>query len=131
MVPHLMPILRPACYAAQAAPWFEGLKGLGEMGVTFTCPGFYAAQNRRLRVPIAENSVISAVEKFTSPLGRALNFEMETAMIYGLGRVLGHQCGSLSLAVYNRHTQAGLADQYQAMAELIERVLHQLVPLLD
>jgi uridine phosphorylase len=127
--PHLSTALRAACYATQAASWFDGFSDLGEMGVTFTCPGFYAAQNRRLRVPIAEDSVITAVENFSWPVARALNFEMETAMIYGLGRVLGHDCGSLSLAVYNRHTQEGLADQYQAMSELIQKVLNQLANL--
>ena len=47
-------------------------------------------------------------------------------MIYGLGRVLGHRCGSISLVVYNRHTQQS-CEYDQAMPELIQQTLEYLV----
>ena len=56
-------------------------------------------------------------------LFNALNFEMETAMLLGLGTALGHHCASVSLVVYNRVTEQGLENATQAMSELIDQVL--------
>jgi uridine phosphorylase len=118
--------LAAASYVTSASSWFEQFASLGEMGVTFTCPGFYAAQNRKLRLPILEDSIITGVREMPWDTERALNFEMETAMIYGLGRVLGHDCGSLSLIVYNRHTQESCTD-VSVMQQVIADVLQHLV----
>jgi uridine phosphorylase len=123
----LSPQLQAMSYVSQAASCFECLSDLGEGGVTLTCPGFYAAQNRQLRVPILNDSIFSAVKDWSWSSERVLNFEMETAMLLALGRVLGHECGSISLAVYNRITQAS-CDVSARMPEMIENVLRVLFP---
>jgi uridine phosphorylase len=118
--------LKAASYVTSASTWFEQFSPLGELGITFTCPGFYAAQNRKLRLPILDDSIITGVRDIQWDTERALNFEMETAMIYGLGGVLGHECGSISLIVYNRHTQASCTDT-GVMQATIKKVLDHLV----
>jgi len=51
------------------------------------------------------------------------NFEMETAGIYGLGKLLGHQCLSLSAIVANRIKKEFSRDTNALMIRLIERSL--------
>jgi uridine phosphorylase len=73
-------------------------------GITVTCPGFYGPQGRVLRGPIAFPNLIDSLSTFKSSNNRITNFEMETSGIYGLCKILGHQCLSISLALNNRQT---------------------------
>ena len=52
---------------------------------------------------------------------------METAAIYGLGSLLGHDCLSLNAIIANRAIGTFSADPYKAVDELIEYVLSKLV----
>jgi uridine phosphorylase len=58
------------------------------------------------------------------------NFEMETSAIYGMGRVLGHHCLSLSAIVANRISKEFSKDGGAAVENLIKKTLdiitHQL-----
>jgi len=86
-------------------------------GITLTCPGFYAPQGRRLRVPLAFPHLVDRIQDFHSGPHRIINMEMETASLYGLGKLLGHQCLSVSTIINNRQTKvfaenlAGAVDQ--------------------
>lgn len=71
-------------------------------GITVTCPGFYGPQGRVLRLGIKNPELINRLTEFEFGPHRITNFEMETAAIYGLGRLLGHNCLSLSAIVANR-----------------------------
>ncbi len=71
-------------------------------GITVTCPGFYAPQGRILRLGLSQPDLINRLTTFTFGQHRITNFEMETAGIYGLGKLLGHHCLSLSAIVANR-----------------------------
>ena len=71
-------------------------------GITVTCPGFYGPQGRVLRLGLAQPELIDRLTAFTYGPHRIANFEMETAGIYGLGKLLGHACLSLSAIVANR-----------------------------
>ncbi len=48
---------------------------------------------------------------------------METSAIYGLGKMLGHHCLSLSVIVANRVKQEFSKNADKAMDRLIEKVL--------
>ena len=48
---------------------------------------------------------------------------LETSAIYGLGRLLGHQCLSLNVVVANRVTQTFSKDGTLAATQLIENAL--------
>lgn len=70
-------------------------------GITLTAPGFYAPQQRELRLPTTHR----ILDKL-GPVrvdGKAItNLEMETAGIYGLGKLLGHRCMSINAILADR-----------------------------
>ena len=71
-------------------------------GITVTCPGFYGPQGRVLRLGLSNPNLIDRLNQFHFGRHRIANFEMETAGLYGLGKLLGHQCLSISAIVANR-----------------------------
>ena len=73
-------------------------------GITLTCPGFYAPQGRVLRANIAIENLLQNLSGFSYQNLRCTNFEMETAGIYGLANVLGHQAISFNAILANRVT---------------------------
>ncbi|WP_143306139.1 nucleoside phosphorylase [Chitinophaga vietnamensis] len=92
-------------------------------GITVTCPGFYAPQGRVLRGQLSNPDLIDNLTGFSYDHHRITNFEMETSGIYGMGRVLGHQCLSISAIVANRIRQEFSKDGAAAVAALITRGL--------
>ncbi len=83
-------------------------------GITVSCPGFYGPQGRVLRLGIAFPELVDRLTTFNYGQHRIANFEMETSAMYGLAKLLGHQCLSTSAIVANRvekkfSTNAGLA----------------------
>jgi uridine phosphorylase len=90
-------------------------------GITVTCPGFYGPQGRVLRLGVQHPELIDRLTAFTFGQHRITNFEMETSAIYGLGKLLGHQCLSLSAIVANRITK-----EFSSNSEaLIDRIIKQ------
>lgn len=71
-------------------------------GITVTAPGFYAPQGRALRYNLAYPDLIDRYRNLSWNGLQITNFEMETAGIYGLSRLLGHQACSMSAIVANR-----------------------------
>lgn len=92
-------------------------------GITVTCPGFYGPQGRVLRLGLRQPDLIDALTHFSYGQHRIANFEMETSAIYGLGKLLGHQCLSLNAAVANRITKTFSSDGAAAVNKLISKVL--------
>ncbi|HET9276661.1 MAG TPA: nucleoside phosphorylase [Flavitalea sp.] len=92
-------------------------------GITVTCPGFYGPQGRVLRLGLTNPNLIDRLTDFRFGQHQITNFEMETAAIYGLGKMLGHHCLSLSAIVANRIHKNFSKDPNAAMEKLIERTL--------
>jgi len=92
-------------------------------GITVTCPGFYGPQGRVLRLGLANPSLIDRLTEFSYGQHRIANFEMETSAIYGLGKLLGHQCLSLNVIVANRIVKTFSKDGAKAVEELIKKGL--------
>jgi uridine phosphorylase len=92
-------------------------------GITVTCPGFYGPQGRVLRLGLSNPGLVDNLTKFSFGQHRISNFEMETAAIYGLGKLLGHQCLSLSAIVANRVDQEFSKDGGKTVDNLIKRTL--------
>jgi uridine phosphorylase len=92
-------------------------------GITVTCPGFYGPQGRVLRLGIRHPELIDRLTHFQLGQHRIVNFEMETAAIYGLGRLLGHHCLSVSAIVANRIEKQFSGDSHLLMTRLIEKSL--------
>ncbi len=92
-------------------------------GITVTCPGFYGPQGRVLRLGLTNPDLIGQLTQFRYGNHRITNFEMETSGIYGLGKLLGHQCLSLSVIVANRVEQTFSKDGAAAVENLIVKTL--------
>ncbi|HVW63039.1 MAG TPA: nucleoside phosphorylase [Puia sp.] len=92
-------------------------------GITVTCPGFYGPQGRVLRLGLSQPELIDRLTGFSYGPHRITNFEMETAGIYGLSRLLGHHCLSLSAIVANRISRTFSPDGNAAVQKLISKTL--------
>lgn len=95
-------------------------------GITVTCPGFYGPQGRILRLGLAQPELINRLTGFSMGPHRITNFEMETSAIYGLGKMLGHRCLSLSAIVANRVAKTFTRDGQGLMEKLIENSLERI-----
>jgi uridine phosphorylase len=92
-------------------------------GITVTCPGFYGPQGRILRLGLSHPDLIDRLTGFQYGPYRIANFEMETAGIYGLGKVLGHHCLSLSAVVANRVRKEFSRDGQETIERLVGKTL--------
>jgi uridine phosphorylase len=82
-------------------------------GITATMPGFYAAQGRSLRAKSKlTRDLISFLSELSFDDDRITNIETETAGIYLLASILGHQAISFNAIVANRIT-----DEYSNHSE--------------
>ncbi|MFI5151729.1 MAG: nucleoside phosphorylase [Chitinophagales bacterium] len=92
-------------------------------GITVTCPGFYGPQGRILRGGLSHPDLISRLTQFQFGPYKIANFEMETAGIYGLSKIFGHHCLSLSAIVANRISKEFSSNAATTMEKLIRNVL--------
>ena len=92
-------------------------------GITVTCPGFYGPQGRVLRLPISNPHLIDRLSDFSYGQHRISNFEMESSAIYGLGRVLGHNCLALNAIIANRVNKNFSKDANSLVEKLIIKSL--------
>jgi len=96
-------------------------------GFTGTAGGFYGPQGRVIRLGIQDSELNNKMDRFNYNGIRMTNLEMETAAIYGLGKLLGHNCLSLNGIIANRATGTFSEDPYKAVDELIMYTLNKLV----
>jgi len=95
-------------------------------GLTITCPGFYGPQGRVLSMGLSMPYINDELTSFRLGNHQILNYEMETAGIYGLGAVLGHQCISLSAIVANRVTKQFSTDAENTIDRLIRQTIERI-----
>jgi uridine phosphorylase len=95
-------------------------------GFTGTAGGFYGPQGRVVRLGIQDPELNAKMDSFNFNGTRMTNLEMETGAIYGLGKLLGHECLSLNAIIANRATGTFSEDPYKSVDELIEYTLNKL-----
>jgi uridine phosphorylase len=96
-------------------------------GFTGTAGGFYGPQGRVLRLDIQDADLNTKMDNFNFKGTRMTNLEMETAAIYGLGKLLGHECLSLNAIIANRATGDFSKNPYQVVEDLIDYTLEKLI----
>ncbi len=96
-------------------------------GFTGTAGGFYGPQGRVVRLEIQDPELNNKMDSFNFKGIKMTNLEMETGAIYGLGKLLGHQCLSLNAIIANRASGTFSEDPYKAVDELITYTLNKLV----
>lgn len=71
-------------------------------GITLTNPGFYGPQGRKIRYGLQYEDYLDRLRDFKFLNYRICNLEMETAGLYGLCNMLGHEAISLNAIIANR-----------------------------
>lgn len=95
-------------------------------GITATCPGFFGPQGRALRLQPTIENLPEKLSAFSYEGRKILNFEMETAGIYGMANLMGHQACSLSAIVVNRATNKFSKDVNASIDTAIRSALDSL-----
>lgn len=96
-------------------------------GITVTAPGFYGPQGRELRLKSKIRKLIDKLSNFSFNQYRISNFEMESSAIFGLGKLLGHECMSVNVVVANRVTQQYSKDGNAAVEKMIEIAIEKII----
>ncbi|WP_417882095.1 nucleoside phosphorylase [Xanthomarina gelatinilytica] len=96
-------------------------------GLTATAGGFYGPQGRVLRLPLQDPDLNKKMDTFSFNGMRITNFEMETSVIYGLSKLLGHHALSLNAIIANRATGQFSKDPKAVVERLIAYTLNKLV----
>ena len=95
-------------------------------GVTATAPGFYGPQGRTLRMHLSYPENNHKIEHFDYQGWRVCNFEMESSALYGLGKMMGHNCLTICVAIANRVTEKFTTDYHPYVRKLVENTLIRL-----
>lgn len=95
-------------------------------GITLTAPGFYAPQGRCLRSDNTIPDLISLINSFRHNDFRLTNLEMETAGIYALANMFGHQALSINAILASRVAGEFSADPEAVVEKAIQLVLERI-----
>jgi len=95
-------------------------------GLTATAGGFYGPQGRVLRLPLEDETLNNKMDNFNYNGARITNFEMETAVIYGMSKLLGHHALSLNAIIANRPNGTFSKDPGLTVERLITYTLNKL-----
>ena len=95
-------------------------------GITVTSPGFYAPQGREVRLPLAIKNLEKILENFSYKKFKICNYEMETSALYGLGKILGHECLTVCAIIANRKLNKYSKDYIKTIENLILLVLEKI-----
>lgn len=95
-------------------------------GITATAPGFYGPQGREIRLKASAENLNELLTSFNYEGHRITNFEMETSAIYGLGKMLGHNCITACVIIANRVRKEFTKDYRQSVDLLIKNSLERL-----
>lgn len=117
----------PGIYLAKGSNYLHDKLSSGmHSGITASCSGFYGPQGREIRLKPYRADLIDRLSAFRFNSWRVTNFEMETGAMYGLARMLDHQCCSVNVIVANRIRQEFSKKPYESVKNLIELVLSRI-----
>jgi len=105
---------------------FETYKHLGTPGITITALGFYAPQNRTLRMAPSLPSFLNDITNINCNGLKLTNLEMETAAIYGLSNLMGHEAISFNAILANRVKGTFSKKPKELVNNLIVKVLEEI-----
>lgn len=95
-------------------------------GITLTCPGFYAPQNRSIKVGSKLAPIFDGLTNIEYEGLHITNMEMETAGIYGMSSLLGHKALSVNAILANRVTNEFSSKPNDTVERMIEKVIYLL-----
>jgi len=95
-------------------------------GNTLTCPGFYAPQGRKTRIKSRNENLLEDLLYFHHENFWITNFEMETAGLYSMSRMLGHKALSINAILANRVKNTLLSSPNKPIDAIIKKVLDRI-----
>lgn len=115
-------------YVVDADPELVERIGRDDMvrGFTIAAVGFYAPQGRQLRLPLADPDLNAKIESFEFNGRHITNFEMESACLQGMARLLEHKAMTVCCIIAQRRSNKANTDYKPRIKELIKTVLDRL-----
>ncbi|MDR2969975.1 MAG: nucleoside phosphorylase [Tannerellaceae bacterium] len=95
-------------------------------GNTVATNGFYGAQGRYLRLPLADPELNRKIEAFNYNGSQITNFEMESAALAGLAALMGHRALTVCCIIAGRVAKEMNTDYKDSLTGLIEKVLERI-----
>ena len=95
-------------------------------GNTISAVGFYGPQGRELRLPLANPDLNRRIEEFRFNGRKITNYEMESAPLQGLGRLMGHRAMTVCSIIANRMSHNATPNYKTAIRDLIATVLDRI-----
>lgn len=115
-------------YVVKADEELVDLIGRDDMvrGNTISAVGFYGPQGRELRLSLANPDLNKRIEAFRYNDLKVTNYEMESAPLQGLARLLGHKAMTVCSIIANRMNHEATPNYKTAMRDLIATVLDRI-----
>lgn len=96
-------------------------------GYTIAAVGFYAPQGREVRLKLADPHLNEKIESFRYRGRPITNFEMESACLQGLAKLLGHRAMTVCCIIAERRANNANTDYKPKVKQLVETVLDRLL----
>lgn len=95
-------------------------------GNTISAVGFYGPQGRELRLPLSNPDLNHRLEQFRYHGRKVTNYEMESAPLQGLGKLMGHKAMTVCCIIANRFNEEANPNYKNGIRDLVETVLERI-----
>ncbi len=92
-------------------------------GYTIAAVGFYAPQGRMVRLKLKDPDLNAKIESFRFNGRPITNFEMESACLQGMAKLLGHKAMTVCCIIAQRREENANTDYKPSVAKLLQTVL--------
>ncbi|WP_286144928.1 nucleoside phosphorylase [Bacteroides caecimuris] len=92
-------------------------------GYTIAAVGFYAPQGRMVRLELKDPELNAKIESFRYNGRPITNFEMESACLQGMAKLLGHKAMTVCCIIAQRRAEDANTDYKPSVKRLVETVL--------
>ena len=115
-------------YVVDADPSLVAQIGADDMvrGNTISAVGFYGPQGRAVRLALANPDLNRRIEEFSHNGRRITNYEMESAPLQGLAKLMGHRAMTVCSIIANRFNNDANPNYKQGIRDLIATVLDRI-----
>ncbi|GHT76782.1 phosphorylase [Bacteroidia bacterium] len=95
-------------------------------GITLSASGFYGPQGRHVRLGLNNPNMNERLETFDYKGIKICNYEMESAALAGLARLMGHKALTACLIIAGRYSGGMNTDYKGSFDELITKILDRI-----
>ena len=95
-------------------------------GNTISAVGFYGPQGREVRLALANPDLNRRIEEFRYKGRKITNYEMESAPLQGLGKLMGHRAMTVCSIIANRFNEEANPNYKNGVKDLVKTVLDRI-----